>query len=82
MESRTLRRCLSLNPSRAVSARVRAALWNSWFASIRRSASHLLGVKGLAGLVFVGVPAAIANAVFNALGSSVTELPITLEKLL
>ncbi|WP_319435628.1 xanthine dehydrogenase family protein molybdopterin-binding subunit [Mycobacterium sp. RTGN5] len=41
-----------------------------------------LGVKGLAELVFVGVPAAIANAVFNATGRRITDLPITLEKLL
>ena len=41
-----------------------------------------LGVKGLAELVFVGVPAAIANAVFNATGRRVTDLPITLDKLL
>jgi xanthine dehydrogenase YagR molybdenum-binding subunit len=41
-----------------------------------------LGVKGLAELVFVGVPAAIANAVFNATGRRITDLPITLDKLL
>jgi xanthine dehydrogenase YagR molybdenum-binding subunit len=41
-----------------------------------------LGVKGLGELVIVGVPAAIANAVYNATGRRVTELPITLEKLL
>ncbi|HTI76905.1 MAG TPA: xanthine dehydrogenase family protein molybdopterin-binding subunit [Mycobacterium sp.] len=41
-----------------------------------------LGVKGLGELVIVGVPAAIANAVFNATGRRVTGLPITLEKLL
>jgi xanthine dehydrogenase YagR molybdenum-binding subunit len=41
-----------------------------------------IGVKGLGELVIVGVPAAIANAVFNATGKRVTELPITLEKLL
>ena len=41
-----------------------------------------LGVKGLGELVIVGVPAAIANAVFNATGRRVTDLPITLEKLL
>ena len=40
-----------------------------------------LGVKGLAELVFVDVPAAIANAVFNATGRRVTYLPITLDKL-
>lgn len=41
-----------------------------------------LGVKGLAELVIVGVPAAIANAVFNATGRRITDLPITLDKLL
>jgi xanthine dehydrogenase YagR molybdenum-binding subunit len=41
-----------------------------------------LGVKGLGELVMVGVPAAIANAVFNATGKRITELPVTLEKLL
>jgi xanthine dehydrogenase YagR molybdenum-binding subunit len=41
-----------------------------------------LGVKGLGELVIVGVPAAIANAVFNATGKRVTDLPITLEELL
>ena len=41
-----------------------------------------LGVKGLAELVFVGVPAAIANAVFNATGRRITDLPITLDKLI
>jgi xanthine dehydrogenase YagR molybdenum-binding subunit len=41
-----------------------------------------LGVKGLGELVIVGVAAAIANAVFNATGRRVTDLPITLEKLL
>jgi xanthine dehydrogenase YagR molybdenum-binding subunit len=41
-----------------------------------------LGVKGLGELVIVAVPAAIANAVFNATGRRVTDLPVTLEKLL
>ena len=41
-----------------------------------------IGIKGLAELVMVGVPAAIANAVFNATGRRITELPITLDKLL
>jgi xanthine dehydrogenase YagR molybdenum-binding subunit len=41
-----------------------------------------LGVKGLGELVMVGVPAAIANAVFNATGKRITDLPITIEKLL
>jgi xanthine dehydrogenase YagR molybdenum-binding subunit len=41
-----------------------------------------LGVKGLAELVFVGVPAAIANAVFHATGKRITDLPITIDKIL
>lgn len=41
-----------------------------------------IGVKGLAELVFVGVPAAIANAVFHATGKRVTDLPITIDKIL
>jgi xanthine dehydrogenase YagR molybdenum-binding subunit len=41
-----------------------------------------IGVKGLGEIVIVGVPAAIANAVFNATGKRITDLPITLEKLL
>jgi xanthine dehydrogenase YagR molybdenum-binding subunit len=41
-----------------------------------------LGVKGLAEVVIVGVPPAIANAVFNATGKRLTDLPITLDKLL
>jgi xanthine dehydrogenase YagR molybdenum-binding subunit len=40
-----------------------------------------LGVKCLGELVFVGVPAAVANAVFNATGKRITDLPITLDKL-
>lgn len=41
-----------------------------------------IGVKGIGELVIVGVPAAIANAVFNATGRRVTGLPITLDKLM
>jgi xanthine dehydrogenase YagR molybdenum-binding subunit len=41
-----------------------------------------LGVKGLGELVIVAVPPAIANAVFNATGKRITDLPITVEKLL
>lgn len=46
------------------------------------TAADPLGVKGLGELVIVGVPAAIANAVFHATGRRVTDLPITLDKLL
>ncbi|WP_329353135.1 xanthine dehydrogenase family protein molybdopterin-binding subunit [Streptomyces sp. NBC_01261] len=41
-----------------------------------------LGVKGLAELVICGVAPAIANAVFNATGRRLRELPITAEALL
>ncbi|WP_151476110.1 xanthine dehydrogenase family protein molybdopterin-binding subunit [Streptomyces albicerus] len=42
---------------------------------------NLLGVKGLGEVVQVGVAAAIGNAVFNATGRRVRELPITAEAL-
>ncbi|MFH8498902.1 xanthine dehydrogenase family protein molybdopterin-binding subunit [Streptomyces coeruleorubidus] len=41
-----------------------------------------LGVKGVGEIVQVGVAAAIANAVFNATGRRIRELPITAEALL
>jgi xanthine dehydrogenase YagR molybdenum-binding subunit len=44
--------------------------------------SNPLGVKGLGEIGIVGVPAAIANAVYHATGKRVRDLPITLDKLL
>ena len=41
-----------------------------------------LGVKGLGEIGIVGMPAAVANAVFHATGKRVRDLPITLDKLL
>ncbi|MFC9425975.1 xanthine dehydrogenase family protein molybdopterin-binding subunit [Streptomyces sp. NPDC056987] len=41
-----------------------------------------LGVKGLGEVVHIGVASAIANAVFNATGRRVRELPITAESLM
>ena len=41
-----------------------------------------LGVKGVAEITLVGVPAAIVNAVYHATGRRVRELPITVERLL
>jgi xanthine dehydrogenase YagR molybdenum-binding subunit len=41
-----------------------------------------LGAKGIGELCSIGVTASIANAVFNATGKRVRELPITMEKLL
>jgi xanthine dehydrogenase YagR molybdenum-binding subunit len=43
---------------------------------------NALGAKGLGEVSMTGVAAAIANAVFNATGVRVRELPITLDKLL
>jgi xanthine dehydrogenase YagR molybdenum-binding subunit len=42
----------------------------------------LIGAKGVGETEVVGVAAAIANAVFNATGKRVRDLPITLDKLL
>ena len=41
-----------------------------------------LGVTCMGGLEMVGIPAAIANAVFHATGKRIREPPITPEKLL
>jgi xanthine dehydrogenase YagR molybdenum-binding subunit len=43
--------------------------------------SNPLGVKGLGEIGIVGVAAAIANAVYHAVGARVRDLPITLDKL-
>jgi xanthine dehydrogenase YagR molybdenum-binding subunit len=40
-----------------------------------------LGIKGLGEIGIVGVPAAIANAIYHATGKRVRDLPITLDKL-
>ncbi len=41
-----------------------------------------LGVKGLGELGMVGIPAAIANAVYHATGKRIRNLPLTVDKLL
>jgi len=43
--------------------------------------SNPLGIKGLGEIGIVGVPAAIANAVYHATGKRVRDLPITVDKL-
>ena len=43
---------------------------------------NALGVKGIGEIGIVGVPAAIANAVFHATGRRIRSLPITADKLL
>ncbi|HEY4006244.1 MAG TPA: xanthine dehydrogenase family protein molybdopterin-binding subunit [Pseudonocardia sp.] len=49
------------------------------FLDLPDPATGPIGVKGLGELVIVGVPAAIANAVYNATGRRVRDLPITLD---
>ncbi|MEZ5307893.1 MAG: xanthine dehydrogenase family protein molybdopterin-binding subunit [Pyrinomonadaceae bacterium] len=41
-----------------------------------------LGIKGMGELCLVGIPAAIANAVYHATGKRIRELPITVEKVM
>jgi xanthine dehydrogenase YagR molybdenum-binding subunit len=41
-----------------------------------------LGAKGLGELGLVGIPAAIANAIFNATGKRLRDLPMTPDKLI
>jgi xanthine dehydrogenase YagR molybdenum-binding subunit len=41
-----------------------------------------IGVKGIGEIGITGVAAAIANAVYNATGVRVRELPITLDKII
>jgi xanthine dehydrogenase YagR molybdenum-binding subunit len=41
-----------------------------------------VGIKGIGEIGIVGVPAAIANAVYHATGKRIRQLPITLDKLL
>jgi xanthine dehydrogenase YagR molybdenum-binding subunit len=52
------------------------------FVTAEDTVADPIGVKGLGEVVIVGVPAAIANAVFNATGKRITDLPITIDKLL
>jgi len=41
-----------------------------------------LGARGIGEIGIVGAPAAVANAIFNATGKRVRDLPITPEKLI
>jgi hypothetical protein len=52
------------------------------FLSARDDIADPIGVKGLGEVVMVGVPGAIANAVYNATGRRMRDLPITIEQLL
>ncbi|MHA3020941.1 xanthine dehydrogenase family protein molybdopterin-binding subunit [Mycobacterium sp. BMJ-28] len=52
------------------------------FVATRDDIADPIGVKGLGEVAMVGVPGAIANAVYNATGKRIRDLPITIEKLL
>ncbi|WP_027551236.1 xanthine dehydrogenase family protein molybdopterin-binding subunit [Bradyrhizobium sp. Cp5.3] len=52
------------------------------FVEERDDRINALGVKGLGEIGIVGVPAAIANAVYHATGKRIRRFPITLDKLL
>ena len=52
------------------------------FVDERDDQVNALGIKGVGEVGIVGVAAAIANAVFNATGVRVRDLPITLDKVL
>ena len=41
-----------------------------------------LGIKGVGEIGIVGVPAAIANAIYHATGKRIRDLPITIDKLM
>lgn len=55
---------------------------NTMFVEEEDKIVNELGVKGMGELGLVGIPAAIANAIFHATGKRVRDLPITLDKLL
>jgi len=55
---------------------------NVIFVEERDERINKLGVKGIGEIGIVGVPAAIANAVYHATGRRVRRFPITLDKLL
>ncbi|WP_051340402.1 xanthine dehydrogenase family protein molybdopterin-binding subunit [Azospirillum halopraeferens] len=52
------------------------------FVDERDTVVNPLGAKGVGEIGIVGVPAAIANAIFHATGVRVRDLPITLDKIL
>jgi xanthine dehydrogenase YagR molybdenum-binding subunit len=54
----------------------------AFFVEERDEHVNPLGAKGIGEIAYVGVAAAIANAVYHATGKRIRELPITLDKLL
>jgi xanthine dehydrogenase YagR molybdenum-binding subunit len=54
----------------------------AFFVEERDDKVNPLGAKGIGEVGYVGVAAAVANAVFHATGRRIRRLPITLDKLL
>ena len=54
----------------------------AFFVEERDEHVNPLGAKGIGEVAYVGVAAALANAVFHATGKRIRQLPITLDKLL
>jgi len=52
-----------------------------WFVNKPDPIVNPIGAKGLGEIAFIGFAAAVANAVFNATGKRVRDLPITAEKI-
>ncbi len=54
----------------------------AFFVEERDEHVNPLGAKGIGEVSYVGVVAAVANAVFHATGKRIRQLPITLDKLI
>jgi xanthine dehydrogenase YagR molybdenum-binding subunit len=54
----------------------------AFFVEERDDQVNPLGAKGIGEVGYVGVAAAVANAVYHATGKRIRQLPITLDKLL
>ena len=82
----TGRRCRDASPATSPS-RTAASTSAATPRPVRRIATSWraispVGVKGLGEIGVVGVPAAIANAVYHATGRRIRSLPITIDRLL
>jgi xanthine dehydrogenase YagR molybdenum-binding subunit len=53
-----------------------------WFVNKKDPHTNPMGSKGLGEISLIGMAPAIANAIFNATGKRIRELPITLDKLI
>ena len=53
-----------------------------WFVNKKDPHTNPMGSKGLGEISLIGMAPAVANAIFNATGKRIRELPITLDKLI